>query len=76
MKPNQNGSLIDVSMVVDLAKKNDIKMIFSHRSGETKESILADLAFGFGADFIKCGITGPEREIKIKRLIEIEKNLK
>ena len=76
MKPNQNGSLIDVKRVVELAKKNDIKMIFSHRSGETKESILADLAFGFQADFMKCGITGPEREIKIKRLIEIEKSLK
>ncbi len=76
MKPNQNGSLIDVSRVVELAKKNKIKMIFSHRSGETMESILADFAFGFGADFIKCGITGPEREVKIKRLIEIEKSLK
>jgi len=76
MKPNQNGSLIDVARVAELAKKNNIKMIFSHRSGETNESILADLAFGFGADFIKCGITGKEREIKIKRLIEIEKSLK
>lgn len=76
MKPNQNGSLIDVARVVELAKKNNVKMIFSHRSGETNESILADLAFGFGADFIKCGITGKEREVKIKRLIEIEKSLK
>jgi len=59
-----------------LAKKNNIKTIFSHRSGETKESILADLAFGFQADFIKCGITGKEREVKINRLIEIEKSLK
>jgi enolase len=51
-------------------------MIFSHRSGETNETILADLAFGFQADFLKCGITGKEREAKIKRLIEIEKSLK
>ena len=76
MKPNQNGSLMDVKRVAELAKKKDIKMIFSHRSGETMESILADLAFGFEADFIKCGITGDVREIKIKRLIEIEKSLK
>ena len=76
VKPNQNGSLLEVARVVELAKKHDIKTIFSHRSGETKESILADLAFGFGADFMKCGITGAEREIKIKRLIEIEKSLK
>jgi enolase len=76
IKPNQNGSLIDLKEVCELAKKNNIKTIFSHRSGETKESILADLAFGFQADFIKCGITGKEREVKINRLIEIEKSLK
>ncbi|MCA9488194.1 MAG: hypothetical protein KC516_04505 [Nanoarchaeota archaeon] len=76
IKPNQNGSLIKVKEVVELAKKNDIKTVFSHRSGETEEDILADLAFGFEADFLKCGITGKEREAKIKRLIEIEKKLK
>jgi len=76
IKPNQNGSLIELSRVVELAKKKNIKTVFSHRSGETKESILADLAFGFQADFLKCGITGNEREKKIKRLIEIEKSFK
>ncbi len=76
VKPNQIGSLIKVKEVCELAKKNNIKIVFSHRSGETQESILADLAFGFQADFFKCGITGKEREIKIKRLIEIEKSLK
>ncbi len=76
VKPNQNGSLIEVSRVVELAKSKDIKTVFSHRSGETKEDIIADLAFGFGADFLKCGITGKEREVKIKRLIDIEKSLK
>src|SRR3989338_1865277 len=76
VKPNQIGSLIEVKRVCEMAKKNNIKIIFSHRSGETKESILADLAFGFQADFFKCGISGKEREVKIKRLIEIEKSLK
>ncbi len=76
VKPNQNGSLIEVKRVCELAKKNNIKIVFSHRSGETQEKILADLAFGFQADFFKCGITGKEREVKIKRLIEIEKSLK
>ncbi|MBU2503748.1 MAG: hypothetical protein KJ879_01710 [Nanoarchaeota archaeon] len=75
VKPNQNGSLMEVQRVCELAKKKGIKIIFSHRSGETEENILADLAFGFGADFLKCGITGKEREAKIKRLIEIEKSL-
>lgn len=76
VKPNQNGSLIQVREVCEIAKKNSIKIIFSHRSGETEEDILADLAVGFGADFLKCGITGPEREAKIKRLIEIDKGMK
>src|SRR3989339_847005 len=76
VKPNQCGSLIEVKNVVKLAKKNNLKIIFSHRSGETEESILADLAFGFQADFFKSGITGKEREVKIKRLIEIEDSLK
>lgn len=76
VKPNQNGSLIEVKRVCELAKKHNIKIVFSHRSGETKENILADLAFGFQADFFKCGITGEEREVKLNRLIEIEKNLK
>ena len=76
VKPNQIGSLIKVKEVCELAKKNNIKIVFSHRSGETKENILADLAFGFQADFFKCGISGKEREVKIKRLIEIEKSLK
>ncbi len=76
VKPNQTGSLIEVERVCKLAKKKNIKIIISHRSGETEESILADLAFGFQADFFKSGITGKEREIKIKRLIDIKKKLR
>lgn len=76
IKPNQCGSLLEVKKVYEMAKENNIKMVFSHRSGETEETILADLAFGFQADFLKCGITGKEREAKIKRLYEIEKSLK
>ncbi len=76
IKPNQNGSLVEVAEIVDICNKNNIKKIFSHRSGETEEDILADLAFGFEADFLKSGIIGKERESKLKRIIEIEKNLK
>jgi len=76
IKPNQTGSLTEMKRVCELAKKNGIKIVFSHRSGETSEDILADLAFGFQADFFKCGITGKERTSKINRLIEIEKGLK
>ena len=76
VKPNQYGSLLEVKRVCELAKENKIKIIFSHRSGETEENILADLAFGFQADFFKCGIDGKYREAKLKRLIEIEKRLR
>ena len=76
VKPNQCGSLLEVKQVCDVAKEKNIKIIFSHRSGETEENILADLAFGFQADFFKCGIDGKEREAKLNRLIEIENSLK
>lgn len=75
IKPNQNGKLTEVKKIVDFCKKNKIKMIFSHRSGETDENILADLAFGFQADFIKTGIIGKGRDEKLNRLIEIEESL-
>ncbi len=74
VKPNQCGSLLEVKAVCEMAKEKGIKIVFSHRSGETEESILADLAFGFGADFFKSGITGI-RAKKIERLIEIENSV-
>lgn len=76
VKPNQCGSLLEVKEVCEIAKDNNIKLIFSHRSGETEEDILADLAFGFQADFLKCGIDGKEREAKLKRLVKIESSFK
>ena len=75
IKPNQVGSLIEIKKIVSFCKKNNIKMIFSHRSGETKEDIISDLAFGFGADFVKFGALGKGRDEKLQRLIEIEKSL-
>jgi enolase len=76
IKPNQCGSLLEVKRVVEIAKANNIKMVFSHRSGESEETILADLAFGFGADFFKCGTEGDVRVKKIERLVEIEESLR
>jgi len=75
VKPNQNGSLVELKEVMAVCKKNNIETIISHRSGETMDNALADLAFGFGADFIKCGIATKWREAKLKRLIEIEKTI-
>ncbi|MBU1136695.1 MAG: enolase C-terminal domain-like protein [Nanoarchaeota archaeon] len=74
VKPNQVGSLIEISRLVRLAKKHGIKTIFSHRSGETSENILADLCFGFEGDYIKTGVMGEERDAKLRRMIEIEKS--
>ena len=76
IKPNQIGSLLQVEKVVEICKKYDVKIIFSHRSGETMDTALADFAVGFGADFLKCGIFGRERLIKLRRVMEIEKGLR
>jgi enolase len=75
IKPNQIGSLIQVRDVVKFCKNHEIKLIFSHRSGETMDDILADYCIGFGGDFIKTGIFGKERLIKLKRVMDIEKSL-
>ena len=75
VKPNQIGSILEVKKVVEFCKKNDIVMIFSHRSGETMDDTLADYCVGFGGQFMKAGIYGRERLIKLKRVIDIEKAL-
>ncbi len=72
IKPNQNGSLLELKKVFELCKANNIKTILSHRSGETMDVSLADYAFAFQADFIKCGISTAWREAKLRRLVEIE----
>jgi len=74
IKPNQIGSLLKVKEVIDTAKKNKIKTIISHRSGETKDNTIADLAIAWNCDFIKTGIYGKVRKAKLKRVIEIEKD--
>jgi len=75
IKPNQIGSILEVKKVVEYCKRHKIKMIFSHRSGETMDDVLADYCIGFGGDFIKAGIFGKERLIKLKRIIDIENKL-
>ena len=75
IKPNQNGSLLELKKIFALCKENNIKTILSHRSGETMDDALADYAFGFGADFIKTGISTAWRQAKLNRLIKIEESL-
>ena len=71
VKPNQNGSLLQVKRFCELARQNNLALVFSHRSGETMDSWLADLAYAFHADFLKAGISGKERDIKLRRIAEI-----
>lgn len=73
VKPNQNGSLLKVKEIIDYCKKNEIKTVISHRSGETLDTTIAELAAAWKTDFIKTGIYGKEREAKLNRLIKIEK---
>ncbi|MEK6792875.1 MAG: hypothetical protein AABX96_04485 [Nanoarchaeota archaeon] len=75
IKPNQNGSLLELKRIFDLCRKHGIKTVMSHRSGETLDSGLADYAVGFGADYIKCGVATKWREAKLKRLLEIERKI-
>ncbi|MEM5821080.1 MAG: hypothetical protein QXP34_02025, partial [Candidatus Aenigmatarchaeota archaeon] len=74
VKPNQVGLISRVAELVRFAKKNDIKLVFSHRSGETEDPIISHLAVGFGADYIKLGIAG-ERTVKINEMLRIEEKL-
>jgi enolase len=72
IKPNQNGYLMEVAEIMKYCREKEIKTIFSHRSGETMDPVLGDLAIGFQADFIKTGILGKERLVKLKRVMDIE----
>ena len=75
VKPNQNGSLLKVKEIMDFCKKQEIATVFSHRSGETLDTTIADLAVAWKSDFIKTGVLGKERDAKLNRIIEIEKSL-
>jgi len=74
IKPNQIGSLTETINCMKLAKENNMKTIISHRSGETTDTFIADLAVGTEADFIKTGsLSRGERICKYNRLLEISK---
>ena len=75
VKPNQNGSLISLKEIIQYCKRHGVKTILSHRSGETLDDTIADLAVGFGTDYIKTGIATKWREAKLNRLLKIEKQI-
>ena len=76
LKINQIGTITESIKAHHLAKKAGWKIIVSHRSGETKDSFIADLAVGLAADQIKTGSPSkPERMAKYNRLLKIEKEI-
>ncbi len=76
VKPNQIGTITETIRAANLAKSYGWKIIVSHRSGETMDTFIADLAVGLGADGLKSGCPlQKERLVKYERLIEIESRL-
>lgn len=76
IKVNQIGSLSETIDTILLAQKHGYKISVSHRSGETSDTTIADLAVAVNADFIKTGsLSRSERLEKYNRLMEIEQEL-
>jgi enolase len=77
IKPNQIGTVTEAIEAVMLTKKQGWKPFASHRSGETIDTFIADLAAGLACPLIKAGsLMRGERVCKYNRLMEIEKELK
>ena len=76
LKPNQMGTVTETIEAAKLAKEFKWKIIVSHRSGDTCDDFIADLAVGISADFIKSGAPARgERVAKYNRLLRIEQEI-
>ncbi|MBI3069896.1 MAG: phosphopyruvate hydratase [Candidatus Levybacteria bacterium] len=77
IKPNQIGTVLEALAVVEVARAAGLKIIVSHRSGETNDSFIADFAVAVSADYVKFGapVRG-ERVAKYNRLLAIENQIK
>ena len=76
IKPNQIGTLTETIKVINLAHKHNYKAIISHRSGDTEDTFIADLAVGTNSSQIKTGsLARSERVAKYNRLLRIEEEL-
>ncbi len=76
LKANQIGTMSEMFETIKLAKDNNYKTIISHRSGETEDTFIADLAVGLKIPYIKTGsMCRGERICKYNRLMKIEENL-
>lgn len=77
VKPNQIGTVSQMFDVIKLARQAGWRVIVSHRSGETNDSTIADIAVGVGADYVKFGAPARgERVAKYNRLLAIEQELR
>ncbi len=77
IKLNQIGTLSETIDAIQLAHKHDYQTSISHRSGETADTTIADLAVAVNSEFIKTGsLSRSERVAKYNRLLEIEQELK
>ena len=75
-KPNQIGTLTEFLDVIADARKHDIKIVVSHRSGETNDTTIADLAVAVQSEYVKFGAPARgERIAKYNRLLAIESEL-
>jgi enolase len=75
IKPNQIGTVSETIEAIEKAKEHNIDCIVSHRSGDTPDDFIADLACAFNCFGIKTGAFGYlERDTKYNRLIDIFKN--
>ena len=76
IKPNQIGTLTETIEVINLAHKNGYKTIISHRSGDSEDTFIADLAVATNSSQIKTGsLARSERVAKYNRLLRIEDEL-
>lgn len=77
IKPNQIGTLTETLAAIEMAQNHGYKAIVSHRSGETVDTTIADLAVATNCGQIKTGsLSRGERIAKYNRLLEIEKQLR
>ncbi|NCG34484.1 MAG: phosphopyruvate hydratase [Dehalococcoidales bacterium] len=76
IKFNQVGTISETIETIKMAKKNNFKCVISHRSGETEDTTIADLAVGTGSGQIKTGAPArSDRVAKYNRLLRIEEKL-
>lgn len=76
IKVNQIGTLSETIDAIQLAQKQKYTIVISHRSGETEDTTIADLAVAVGAQYIKTGsLSRSERIAKYNRLMQIEDEL-